>query len=77
MNFQKYSASLDKQVCMPFYKRDHWESVYFKLNSTLTFLLDLAASLFFLTKDNLCIISAKSGKGCLKLALSTILPGEK
>jgi hypothetical protein len=76
MNFQNDSASLAKQVCMPFYERDHWESVYFKLNFTFTFLLDLAASLP-LTKDNLYIISAKSGDNCLKLSLSTILPGEK
>lgn len=56
MNFQKDSASLDKQVCMPFYKRDHWESVHFKLNSTLTFLLDLAASLFFSSRTT-CALS--------------------
>lgn len=32
---------------------------------------------FCLTKDNLCIISAKSRESCLKLSLSTILPWEK
>lgn len=30
-----------------------------------------------LTKDKLCIISAKSEESCLKLSLSTILPKEK
>lgn len=45
MNFQKDPASLDKQVCMPFYERHHRDSVYFKRDSIVTFILDLAARL--------------------------------
>lgn len=43
--FKKTHHLKNRYACMPFYERDNQESVYFKLDSTFTFLLDLAASL--------------------------------